>query len=970
MGRRQDGNNRDRADGGVECRRQSGVVLIAVDDAVLQSTSRGAGERELRSRCGRNSGKAIRLGEGCPIYCRDFLLPTSQPTMLRTCLLLLCLIAPVAATLAEERPSVPRASRSPLFESQVRPILKSHCFQCHGEEAKQEAKLDLRLARLIAKGGESGPAVVAGNHADSLLWKRITAGEMPPGEKKLSEKERQIIAAWIDAGTKTLRPEPEAISDDDVTEEERSFWSFQPIRRPSIPRVKRADVLRTPIDAFLLARLEEDKLLFSEDADAATLVRRASFDLLGLPPSPAEVDDFLEDREPGAYERLIDRLLESPHYGERWARHWLDIAGYADSDGFGEKDLERKWAFKYRDWLIRAINSDRPWDELIREQLAGDELLLSVTLGDRAPVKGKAPIQYRDLTAQQADMLIATGFLRMGPDGTGDAAVNQDIARNDCMAETIKIVSSSLLGLTVGCAQCHLHRYDPISQVDYYRMRAIFEPALDWKDWRNPNARLISLWTVQQIELAEKCDVEIKRLEKERADKIEELAASFRERNMEGLPDELKEKIREAFKTPLAQRTQEQKQLLADHPKAAVGVNLIDRNLKDEHKAIMDEYNKLIAAQRAIRPEDDFAHCLTEVPGKISPTFLFFRGEFAQPKQEVAPGELKVLATASNITIPRDDENLPTSGRRLAYARLLTSGEHPLVARVFVNRIWMHHFGRGLVATPGDFGRLGEQPSHPELLDWLSDEFMRSGWSLKKLHRTLMMSTAYRQSSRRRPELEPVDPDNRLLGRMSIRRLEAETVRDAMLAVGDQLTAKLFGAPIPVTPDETGQIIVGVDTRDTAGRPTGKIVPLHGEEYRRSLYISVRRTMPLAMLETFDAATLSPNCAVRTPSTVAPQSLMLMNNDFAADQSTALAERVAREAGSVPATQARLAWRLTLARDPTETQIQSAVAFLTEHAEQFAAQPSDKKNLVPPSQRALTSFCQALLISNGFLYVD
>ena len=936
--------------------------------------------------------------------------------MLRSCLLLpLFLVVCVWTTFAEERPPAVVANASPLFESHVRPILKTHCFQCHGEEVKPEAKLDLRLARLIAKGGESGPAVVAGKHVDSLLWKRITAGEMPPGEKKLSDKERRIVAAWIDAGAKTARPEPEAIADDDVTEEERSFWSFQPIRRASVPRVPQLDLVRTPVDAFLLARLEQDNLSFSDEADAVTLARRASFDLLGLPPTPEEVDEFLADRDPGAYERLIDRLLESPHYGERWTRHWLDIAGYADSDGYGEKDLERKYAFKYRDWLIRAINADRPWDELIREQLAGDELLLSLTsdgVGSlfqaastsleksesiaRRPEKDSRPLRvaYRNLTPQQAEMLIATGFLRMGPDGTGDAAVNQDAARNECMAETIKIVSTSLLGLTVGCAQCHSHRYDPISHVDYHRMRAIFEPALDWKEWRNPNARLVSLWTAEQNQLVTKCDLEIKRLEKERADKIEELAANFREKNMEGLPDELKEQIREAYKTPIAKRTNEQKQLLADHPKAAVGVNLIDRNLKEEHKAIMDQFGKQIADQRAIRPADDFAHCLTEVPGKIPPTFLFFRGEITQPKQEVAPGELAVLhapyrdreGAASSVSegrplsdgrgtedsprIPVDDPSLPTSGRRLAYARLLTNGQHPLVARVFVNRVWMHHFGRGLVATPGDFGRLGEQPSHPELLDWLADEFMRSGWSLKRLHRLLITSTAYRQSSRRRSELDAVDPDNRLLGRMSIRRLEAETVRDAMLSVSGDLTTKLFGVPIPVTPDETGQIIVGVDTRDGAGRPTGKKVPLNGEEYRRSVYITVRRTMPLAMLETFDAATLAPNCAIRTPSTVAPQSLMLMNNEFASDQSEALADRVAREAGSVPAAQARLAWRLTLAREPSDAQVQTAVAFLTEHAEQFAGQPADKKNPVTPAQRALSSYCQALLISNGFLYID
>ncbi|MBC7821865.1 MAG: DUF1549 domain-containing protein, partial [Planctomycetaceae bacterium] len=751
--------------------------------------------------------------------------------MQRACLSLLSLWFCVAAALAEEPVSQKTNGSVSLFESQVRPILKTHCFQCHGEEEKREATLDLRLARLIVKGGESGPAIVAGKHAESLLWKRIAANEMPPGEKKLSEKERRIVAAWIDAGAKTARPEPEAISDDDVTDEERLFWSFQPIRRPNVPRVSRLNLVRTPVDQFLLARLEQDDLSFSDEADAVTLARRASFDLLGLPPSPEEVDEFLADREPGAYERLIDRLLESPHYGERWARHWLDVAGYADSDGFGEKDLERKWAFKYRDWLIRAINADRPWDELIREQLAGDELLLSLApaLGERAEVRGPTANPYRGLSAEQADKLVATGFLRMGPDGTGDAAVNQDIARNECLAETIKIVSTSLMGLTVGCAQCHSHRYDPISHVDYHRMRAIFEPAYNWKEWRAPNARLVSLWTSEQNELAAKCDTEIKRFEKERLAKYEALSEKIREESIKDLAEDLKEQIREAAKAPIAKRTPEQKKLLTDHPKAAIPVGtLLERNAKEEYKAITDKFVKLINEQKALRPEDDFAHCLTEVPGKIPPTFLFFRGEITQPKQVVAPGELAVLTSASGNPVPSDDESVQTSGRRLAYARHLTNGQHPLVARVFANRIWMHHFGRGLVATPGDFGRLGEKPTHPELLDWLADEFLRSGWSLKKLHRLLMTSSAYRQSSRRRAELDAVDPDNRLLGRMSIRRLEAETVRDAILAVSGDLTTKLFGAPIPVTPDETGQIIVGVDTRDGAGRPTGKKVPLNG----------------------------------------------------------------------------------------------------------------------------------------------
>lgn len=855
------------------------------------------------------------------------------------------------------------AEDAPTFEKHVRPILKANCFHCHGEEPKLEGALDVRLARLIAKGGESGSGLVPGQHANSLLWKRIAANEMPPGDKKLSEKERLIIARWIDAGAKTARPEPESLSNEGITDDERAFWAFQLISRPTLPSVKDHSQLASPVDAFLLARLEHDGLGYSPEADRVTLIRRASFDLLGLPPTPEEIDAFIADHEPGAWERVVDRLLESPHYGERWARHWLDVVGYADSDGYGEKDVERKWAFKYRDWLIRALNEDRGWDDLIREQLAGDEMLTP---------------PFRGLTPEAADKLVATGFLRMGPDGTGDAAVTQDVARNECVAETIKIVSTALLGLTVGCAQCHAHRYDPISQVDYFRMRAVFEPALNWKDWKTPQQRLISLWTPEQVALASKCDAEIRRLERDRLAKYEALAEKLREESIATLAEELQQRIREAAKTPVAKRTSEQKKLLADHPKAAIPTTgtLLERNAKTEHKAITDEYAKLIAAQRKLRPDDDFAHCLTEpAQSKLPSTQLFFRGDFNQPKEDVLPGELAVLSTPSTPVISVDDDTLPTSGRRLAYARWLTSGQHPLVARVFVNRVWMHHFGRGLVASPGDFGRLGESPSHPELLDWLATEFMGSTtddsqrWSLKRVHRLLMTSTAYQQSSRRRAELEAVDPDNRLLGRMPIRRLDAETVRDAVLAVSGHFNGKFYGAPIPVTPDETGQIMVGVDTRDTAGRPTGKKVPLNGEEFRRSIYINVRRSMPLAMLETFDAATLAPNCTQRTASTVASQSLLMLNNEFIQQEAAAFANRIALLNGEGHGHQIEAAWRMTQGHRPSVEQTQAALSFIQHQAELFGVSADAKAKSVA-EQRALTSLCQALLISNGFLYVD
>jgi cytochrome c553 len=862
-----------------------------------------------------------------------------------------CCIA--GAFAGEER--APAAAARLTFEKDVRPIFKTYCFQCHGEEEKPKGKLDLRLARFIKRGGESGEAIVLGKHDESLLWERVDADEMPPGEKKLSEKDKRMIAAWIDGGAKTTRSEPESLPPGvEPTDEERAFWVFQPIRRPPLPTVRAAQAVRSPIDAFLLETLEANGLTFSPEADRRTLIRRASFDLTGLPPTPEEVDAFVADSSVNAYERLVDRLLESPHYGERWARHWLDVAGYADSDGYTPADPIRKYSFKYRDYLVRSLNADRRWDELIREQLAGDEMV--------------SP-PYANLSPEAIEKLVATGFLRMAADGTGDGEVDQSTARNDVIAGTIRIVSTSFLGLTVGCAQCHAHRYDPISHEDYYRLRALFEPAYDWKSWRLPDARLISLWTDGDRKRAADVDAEVKKLEDELTAAYNGLIKKVLERELAQVPEELRGKLREIHGLPAAKRTKEQAELIKAYPRIDVdrgNVYLYDLKAQREIEAA---FSKKIDAAKARRPPDDYVHALSEVPGKIPTTYLFSRGDFQQPRQAVRPGELSVIAaTAGAPQIADDDPNLPTTGRRLAYARHLTSGRHPLVARVLVNRVWLLHFGRGIVNSPGDFGHLGERPTHPALLDWLADEFMTQGWSLKQLHRTIMTSTAYRQSSKRTREIDAVDPENRWLARASVRRLEAEEVRDAILAVSGRLTARLYGPPVPVTPDEVGQIIVGADTRDSSNRPTGKTVDLGAEEFRRSLYILVRRSMPLSMLEAFDAPVMSPNCDRRASSTVAPQSLMMMNNEFVVRHSEVLADRVSALAGDDPAARVRLAWRLTFASEPTAEQVAAAVAYLGEQQKEFAS--STAKDAPPPARRALATFCQALLNSNEFLYVD
>ncbi|RUL83069.1 PSD1 and planctomycete cytochrome C domain-containing protein [Tautonia sociabilis] len=857
----------------------------------------------------------------------------------------------------------PEAGARPLtFEADVRPILKEHCFHCHGEEERPRSGLDLRFVRTMLDGGLTGEAIVPGDRQGSFLWARIEADEMPPGDAKLSAEQKATIGAWLDQGAPTARPEPEEIPGPGemiLTEEDLSFWSFQPIRKPDVPTVGRDDQVRTPIDAFLLDRLERQGLGFGPEADRPTLIRRASFDLLGLPPTPAEVAAFLADEAPDAFERMIDRLLSSPHYGERWARHWMDVAGYADSEGYSLADPERPWAYKYRDYLIRSLNADRPWDELIVEQLAGDELV--------------GP-PFEDLDPEQVDRLIATGFLRMAPDGSADPEVDPMLARNDAVAETIKVVSTALLGLTVGCAQCHSHRYDPIAHEDYYRFRALFEPALDVSHWRTPRERLISLWTDADREQAAKAEEARARINAERAKEIDALVSRVLEQELEAAPEELRPKLRAARETPAAERTEEQQAMLREYPRVLVTPGNVSLYDAKAHRDITAKYDRLAAEAEPKRPPDDFVRALTEIPGQVPVTRVFDRGDPNQPRQEVAPGELSVLtATVGTPDIPINDPQLPTTGRRLSYARHLTNGNHPLVARVLVNRVWMHHFGRGIVSSPGDFGRLGDRPSHPELLDWLAAEFMEGGWSLKRLHRLIMTSAAYRQEATRRPELEEVDPENRLLGRMNVRRLEAEAVRDAILAVSGSLNRASFGPPVPVAPDEAGRIVVGRDNRDSAGRPSGD-QSLGAEALRRTLYVQVRRTMPLGLTESFDPPDLSPNCPGRASSTVAPQSLMLMNNAFVIEQSEAMAARVASEAGDDPGARIRLAWELVFGRSPGDEEVSGAIAYLEAQRAAFSGSAGNGNGNGEaegdPGLRALATLCHALLCSNGFLYVD
>lgn len=839
------------------------------------------------------------------------------------------------------------------FEGQIRPILKANCFQCHGEADELKGKLDVRLTRLILKGGESGAVIVPGKPAESLLLAKVKSGEMPEGEKKLRPEQIALIEKWIAGGAKTLRPEPEDPAQLVFTEEERNFWSFQPVVRPPIPAGQGADA-RTPIDLFLLQKLAEKSLTLSSEAPKETLIRRPTFDLTGLPPTPEEIAAFISDSAPDAYERLLDKLLASPRYGERWGRHWLDVAGYADSDGYTDKDPPRPWSYHYRDYVIRSFATDKPFDQFVTEQLAGDELA-----GPLSP----------NLTPQQIELLAATGFLRTAPDGTA-GGIEAKLAGNAVISETLKIVSTSLLGLTVGCAQCHNHRYDPVPQSDYYRLRAIFEPALNVQAWRPPQQRLVSLYTDADRAAAAAIEEEAKKREQAIADRVKELMQKVFEKELAKVPEEKREAVKAAVDKPEKDRSPEQVALLKEYPSVITrgALDLYDPAGFKEVQGKRDELKKY----RATKPPEAFLSILSEVPGQIPETHLFHRGDPDQPKQLTPPGELSILQSFVAAEIPAKDPTLPTTGRRLAYARHLVSGKHPLASRVFINRVWMLHFGRGIVATPGDFGFLGERPTHPQLLDWLASELPATGWQVKKLHRLLMTSAAYRQSSRRVPAADAVDPDNRLLARMNVRRLEAEAVRDSILAAGDQLNLRQFGPPVPVMEDEDGQVVVGIENLNGENRP-GPVLPMQGEDLRRSIYVQVRRSRPLAVLDMFDLPALDPNCTARTPSTVAPQSLLLMNSDFVLTGSQSLAGRLAREGGTDTPARIRLAWQLIYGRSPSAAEIEAGQKFVAAQIlriEDSAKSITDPKLKPQPEAAAWTTFCQALLSSNEFLYVD
>ncbi|MDI1313953.1 PSD1 and planctomycete cytochrome C domain-containing protein [Prosthecobacter sp.] len=852
------------------------------------------------------------------------------------------------------------AERMLTFEKDVRPIVKEHCTHCHGEEEKPEGGVDLRLRRFMDLKLDSGShVVVPGQPAQSELVRLIKNGEMPKKGKQVSEEELAIIEQWIAQGAKTARPEPLVLAPGPmISDDDREYWAFQPVKPSAVPRQVDAKQVRTPVDAFLLKSMADKGLTFAPEADRRTLIRRVSLDLTGLLPTPEEVDSFVNDKSPLAYEQLVERLLASKNYGERWARHWLDVAGYADSNGYSEADSLRPQAWRYRDYVIRAMNADKPWDEFIQEQLAGDELAGAT----------HADYQQAVLDPHRTDQLIATAFLRMAPDGTGDVNDDAKLAKNQVIAEQIKVMTSSLMGMTVACAQCHDHRYDPITQADYYRLRAVFDPAYNWEAWRAPAQRLYSLYSPEERAQAAAVEVKAKEIEVEARAMSKKFLDEIFEVEIKKVPEAEQAAFRIARDTPKEKHTPEQKTLIKKYPSALAtySLNLYDQKKQNIVDAKMAEAKKL----RDTKPVEGFVMALTEVKGQVPASKLFNRGDHEQPKQALTPGELSILASPQIEPFKPVPVSSGSSGRRLAYSQWLTSGKHPLTARVLVNRFWMNHMGRGIVNTPGDFGRQGELPTHPELLDYLATEFVKSGWQLKPLHRLILLSSAYRQSTVNDASMH-ADPENKLYARFKLRRIDAETLRDSLLAATGTLVQASYGPPSGIGRDPQGRVVTGIDKGTIS---LNKVDPGGADDFRRSIYVQVRRSKPVTVLDTFDAPVMTPNCELRAQTTVAPQSLLLMNDTFVLDSSLRLADLLQAQLPGNRAAQIQRAWELLFGKPATQADVTRGIAYLdvqTQALTQYHHDTQHPKGVVPnPPQEAMASLCQILCSSNRFLYVE
>jgi cytochrome c553 len=723
----------------------------------------------------------------------------------------------VAAFADAQTPQV--GSGEPFFGREVLPILQANCFKCHGDQGVK-GRLSLFSRAAMLKGGASGPAILLERPDESRLLKAINHQDdlaMPPGGK-LTQKEITILTRWVKDGAPwpdhIVAKMPATERGLKITQEDRAYWAYQPVKRPAVPAVKEKAWVRNPIDAFILAKLEGKDLAAASPADRLALARRLYYDVIGLPPTPEEIDAFIGDKADDAYERLIDKLLDRPQYGEKWARHWLDIVRYAETNGF-EFDQPKPFAWRYRDYVINAFNKDKPYDQFLREQIAGD-LLDPVT----------------------PESLIATGYYRLGQWDSGVA--DRLLQKYDVLDGIVSTTSQAFLGMSIGCARCHDHKKDPIPHRDYYRLLAFFH-------------------------------------------------------------------------------------------------NITDAGTKGLTRKIGDPPIDVLSVK-------EFGS---------APTYVHLRGNPRATGDSVKTGFPEVLSDGKDA-----------KPGRLAFADWLTDARNPLTARVMMNRLWQHHFGRGIVPTPNDFGKLGEPPTHPELLDWLAAEFMHPapprgegqgvrGWSIKRMHRLILASNAYRMSSKATDHALRVDPANTLFWRFNMRRLSSEEVRDSILAVSGKLNLKMAGPSIyPPIPKE---VLAGQSKPGNGWR-----VSPPEEASRRSVYIFVKRSLQVPILTQFDQADTDASCPVRFTTTVPTQALGMLNGEFTNEQASFFAQRLLKDAPEGLEAQVRRAVRLTTGRNPSPDEVKADMAFVQRLRDQSKLS----------EQEALRFLCLVMLNANEFIYLD
>ncbi|MFI5459568.1 MAG: DUF1549 and DUF1553 domain-containing protein [Isosphaerales bacterium] len=729
--------------------------------------------------------------------------------------------------------------------------------------------------------------------------------------------------------------------------EQRSHWAYQPVKQVEPPAVKEASWIRNPIDRFILAELEELGLAHAPEADRVALIRRVTFDLTGVPPSPDELAAFQNDGRPDAYEWLVDRLLASPRYGERAGQHWLDLAHYADSNGY-ELDAERPDAWRYRDWVVHALNADLPYNRFLSMQLAGDDLMP----GDR-------------------DALIATGFCRCGPREVVGGNVIPQVKRQSELIEITGTVGSVFLGLTIGCARCHDHKFDAIPTTDYYRLQAFFAAS------ELTDVSMASPAENDAFAAAQKA-IEQKTAPKKR--ELAQLEAPFREALKARKLTMLSAAERAVMNTPEKERTEGQKRLAKgletslritwEEVAAAVAASPAVHARRERLKRAIYEIERTLPRPPA------HAMALVDQKSKAADTFVLRRGDYQNRGPKVTPrppGVILASQPAGAFTPPASVPKGDKTGRRAALAKWLVGPDNPLTARVIVNRLWQDHFGRGIVATASDFGMRGEPPSHPALLDWLASELLARGWRQKPLHRLMVTSATYRQSSRPDSNLATADPENSVFARMNRRRLDAEGVRDAMLAVAGELNQKMGGPGVLAPLEKEVEDLIFTEAEAVDLWPEDRDPAEHA---RRSLYLFRKRNVSYPLFDAFDAPDTLSACPRRATSTHALQALTLLNSEFAAGRARALAARILREGGPRTEDRIRRAYQLALDREPKSFETERARSFLKTQADLIRQEkrrsngPVGEMDSIKYAEAAAwVDLSLALLNSNEFLYV-